>query len=228
LLQKVEMSFMQAKTALLNLNHHAVVSHALANIRNETTPPALFRLAMRQVGHVLLSHATEHLPCVAVSVKTPLEETTVLVRNAEVPLLIVPILRAGLVWTDLALEWLPEASVFHLGLARNEETLEPMTYYNKFSTHSFDYSKAHVLVLDPMLATGGSAVSAIEVLKAQGVKEAHIHFICLLASPEGVEHLQGHLPQVNIITAAIDSHLNEKGYIVPGLGDAGDRTFGTL
>jgi uracil phosphoribosyltransferase len=216
------------QSSVLNLNHHAVVSHALASIRDEQTPPSLFRLAMRQIGHVLLSHATEDLPRVEARVKTPLEETTVLVRNAEIPLLIVPILRAGLAWADLALEWLPEASVCHLGMARNEETLEPITYYNKLSTNTLDYAKAHVLVLDPMLATGGSAVAAIDVLKSQGVKEENIQFICLLASPEGVAHLQGHLPLVKIITAGIDSHLNEKGYIVPGLGDAGDRTFGTL
>ena len=216
------------ESTLLNLNHHAVVSHALGRIRNEETPPEMFRLAMRQIGNVLLSYATEHLPRIETSVQTPLESTTVLVRDAQIPLLIVPILRAGLAWADLALEWLPEASVCHLGMARNEETLQPITYYNKLSTNSLAYDKAHVLVLDPMLATGGSAVAAIEVLKSQGVQEEHIIFVCLLASPEGVAHLQSQLPQVRIVTAGIDSHLNEKGYIVPGLGDAGDRTFGTL
>lgn len=213
---------------LLNLNTHAVVSHALARTRDKNTPPSLFRLAMRQIGQVLLAYATASLPMLETQVETPLTTTTAQVRHPDIPLLIVPILRAGLAWADLALEWLPEASVCHLGMARNEETLEPLTYYNKLSQNEFNYPKAHVFLLDPMLATGGSAIAAIEVLKSHGVAEENIYFVCLLASPEGVNVMQTQAPNVQIITAGVDERLNEKGYIVPGLGDAGDRTFGTL
>ncbi|XVJ52276.1 MAG: uracil phosphoribosyltransferase [Vampirovibrio sp.] len=213
---------------LCDLNRHTVVSHALATIRNTSSPPSLFRLALRQIGHVLMTYATASLPSVEISVQTPLTQSPAWVRDPEVPLLIVPILRAGLAWADLALEWLPEAQVFHLGMARNEESLEPFTYYNKLLNHPVALEKAHAFVLDPMLATGGSAIESIKVLKAKGIPEHQITFVCLLASPEGIRALHDALPQVRIITAGIDSYLNEQGYIVPGLGDAGDRTFGTL
>jgi uracil phosphoribosyltransferase len=222
-------AFSHAKTnTLIVLDEHPVVSHALACIRNKTTAAPEFRNAMRQVGHVLMAEATRRLPTVPTPVETPLQTTVVQVRDASIPILIVPILRAGLVWADLALEWLPEAHLYHLGMARNEDTLEPITYYNKLETSNFNYATARVLVLDPMLATGGSSVASIEVLKQLGVTEPHITFACLIASPEGIETMTRHCPAVQIVAAALDECLNEKGYIVPGLGDAGDRTFGTL
>jgi uracil phosphoribosyltransferase len=210
------------------LDAHPVVSHALAIIRAKETPAPGFRQAMRQVGHVLMAEATRTLPTASEQVETPLMPTQVQVRDKRVPILVVPILRAGLVWADLALEWIPEAHLYHLGMARNEETLEPFTYYNKLEQSCFDYHTARVLVLDPMLATGGSAISAIEVLKTLGVQEDYITFVCLIASPEGVEALQKACPRIRVVTAAVDSSLNSQGYIQPGLGDAGDRTFGTL
>lgn len=221
--------FSHAKTDTLTvLDEHPVVSHALATIRCKQTEAPAFRHAMRQVGHVLMAEATRNLPTIPMPVETPLKHTIVQVRNASIPILIVPILRAGLVWADLALEWLPEAHLYHLGMARNEDTLEPFTYYNKLETSNFDYATARVLVLDPMLATGGSAIAGINVLKQLGVAEHHITFACLITSPEGIEAMKQHCPQVQVVVAALDECLNEKGYIVPGLGDAGDRTFGTL
>jgi uracil phosphoribosyltransferase len=210
------------------LDAHPVVSHAMAIIRYKETDAPEFRTAMRQVGHVLMAEATKTLPTMAMDIETPLAICEAQVRDPSIPILIVPILRAGLVWADLALEWLPEAHVYHLGMARNEETLLPETYYNKLDQGNFDYAEAKVMVLDPMLATGGSAVGTLEVLKKLGVREENMIFVCLLASPEGLEHMAEHVPDVRIVTATVDEKLNEKGYIVPGLGDAGDRTFGTL
>jgi uracil phosphoribosyltransferase len=221
--------FSHAETdTLIVLDEHPVVSHALATIRCKKTHAPEFRHAMRQVGHVLMAEATRGLPTVPTPIETPLQQTMVQVRDSSIPILIVPILRAGLVWADLALEWLPEAHLYHLGMARNEDTLEPFTYYNKLETSNFNYATARVLVLDPMLATGGSAIASINVLKHLGVTETHITFACLIASPEGINTMKQHCPRVQVIAAALDDHLNEKGYIVPGLGDAGDRTFGTL
>jgi uracil phosphoribosyltransferase len=139
------------------------------------------------------------------------------------PIVLVPILRAGLSLSDGFLDLIPEAVVAHLGLARNEKTLEPETYYQNTKV---DLTEAHVLVLDPMLATGGSAVEALRQLKDQGA--TRLKFICLIAAPEGVECLEKEHPDVPIYTASVDRCLNELGYICPGLGDAGDRSFGTV
>ena len=157
-------------------------------------------------------------PC---EVETPLELTkgTRLAHQ----IVLVPILRAGLSLSDGFLDLIPEAVVAHLGLARNEKTLEPETYYQNVKV---ELTEAHVLVLDPMLATGGSAAEALRQLKAQGA--TRLKFVCLIAAPEGVERLEKEHPDVPIYTAAVDRGLNELGYICPGLGDAGDRSFGTV
>ncbi len=221
-----------ATPKLVVLQQHPVVAHALSFIRDKETSSAVFRTAMKQVGNVLLSRASEQIPLVPVTIQTPICETTAYQRNPNIPILVVPILRAGLVWADLSLEWLPEAHLYHLGLARNEETLQPISYYNKLpkstTSKSFDYPPAHAFVIDPMLATGGSAIAAIEALKNRGVLEENITFICLIASPEGLKIVQDAFPALSIVAAAVDDCLNENGYIVPGLGDAGDRVFGTL
>jgi uracil phosphoribosyltransferase len=159
----------------------------------------------------------ETAPC---QVETPLESMEG-VRLAR-PVVLVPILRAGLSLSDGFLDLIPEAIVAHIGLARNEETLEPETYY---PNARIDLGEAHVLVLDPMLATGGSAVEALNQLKSQGA--SRLKFVCLIAAPEGVTSLEKHHPEVPIYTAAVDRCLDERGYIRPGLGDAGDRAFGT-
>jgi uracil phosphoribosyltransferase len=229
---QAQASVVLANPLLIVLQQHPVVAHALSFIRNKETNSAVFRTAMRQVGNVLLSRASEQIPLVPVSIETPICTTTAYQRDPNIPILVVPILRAGLVWADLSLEWLPEAHLYHLGLARNEETLQPISYYNKLpkttTSKSFDYPPARAFVIDPMLATGGSAVAAIEALKQRGVLEQNITFICLIASPEGLKVLQDAFPTLTIVAAAVDDCLNEHGYIVPGLGDAGDRVFGTL
>ena len=158
---------------------------------------------------------------------TPVGKAETCVLSPGIPLLITPILRAGLMMCDAALDLLPMASVYHVGLYRDEETLRPITYYNKLPS-TIDYGQARVFVLDPMLATGGSAVAALDIISKLGVSESHIYFVCLIAAPEGIANLTQHYPQVQIYTAAVDERLNDKAYIVPGLGDAGDRTFGTV
>jgi uracil phosphoribosyltransferase len=128
---------------------------------------------------------------------------------------------------DVAMDVLPSASVYHIGLYRDEETLKPVTYYNKLPSN-LDYSHARIFLLDPMLATGGSAVAAAEIIQKLGVKPENITFVCVIAAPEGIENLTKNFPGVKIYTGSVDERLNEKAYIVPGLGDAGDRTFGTV
>jgi len=215
-----------AFTSAASVSQHPVVQHNLAILRDVATPPEAFRTAMRRVATVLMTDATQHLPTAPQSVQTPITTTTVQQLCPQTPLVIVPILRAGLSFADVALDVLPMAHVFHLGLYRDETTLQPVTYYNKLPA-SFPYGQAQVFLLDPMLATGGSAIAAIEVLLGLGVPEAAITFVCLLASPEGVALVAQRFPQVRLVTAAVDDCLNDKGYIVPGLGDAGDRTFAT-
>ena len=169
----------------------------------------------------MVPEVTAVLPTRPVSVETPLEVTP----GVEVtrPIVLAPILRAGIGFLDGFSDLLPEASVAHIGLARNEQTLQPEPYYFKVPPN---LAEAEVLVLDPMLATGGSAVEAVRRLKDAGAK--HLRFACLVAAPEGVQALESAFPELPVFTAGLDRCLNEKGYILPGLGDAGDRLFGTV
>ena len=203
------------------LNHTPSSTTASPNSARPTPPPEDFRRYAAKVTPFLLSAATENLPTKSIQVTTPLETTEG--QQLARPIVLVPILRAGLALLEGFHQHLPEASVAHLGMARNEETLQPQTYYQNFPA---DLPDAEVFVLDPMLATGGSAIAAIDLLKKEGAK--NIHFVCLVTSPEGADALKTAHPDVPITTAALDRQLNEKGYILPGLGDAGDRTFGTL
>lgn len=172
------------------------------------------------ISRVLFFEALQDVTTRPVQVETPLATTTGEVIHEKIGL--VPVLRAGLGMADAMLQALPEASVWHLGLYRDHETLKPVTYYNKLPPiPMMDIA----VMLDPMLATGGSAIAAIQLLKNAGIRR--IKFVGLIAAPEGVAALQTQHPEVPIYLAAVDSHLNEKGYIVPGLGDAGDRQFGT-
>lgn len=201
---------------------HPLVHVALAELRHKETPVPRFRQRARELAKYLILEATKDLETDPIEIPTPL--TTTIGRTlGDRPIVIAPILRAGLVMVEPAMELLPEASVYHIGLYRNEKTLQPVEYYAKlpsqFSTETL------TLIIDPMLATGGSAVTAIDLFKARGVKK--LKFLCLIASPEGIRNLRAAHPDVPIYAVAIDSHLNEQGYIVPGLGDAGDRTFGT-
>jgi len=197
------------------------VQHHLAALRDATTPPQLFRHLVNEIAQILFYEATRDLKLKPAAVLTPVAEASVAVLAETIAL--VPVLRAGLGMANAMLEALPTASVWHLGLYRDHQTLKPVTYYNKLpADHGLDVA----FVLDPMLATGGSAIEAINILKRAGVPS--VRFIGLIAAPEGVKALQEAHPDVPAYLGAIDSHLNELGYIVPGLGDAGDRQFGTV
>jgi uracil phosphoribosyltransferase len=205
----------------LVVHDHPVLHHKLAVLRDPATRPPEFRARLSEIAALMTFSATSRLPMKAVRMRTPLEETTERVLAA--PVTVVPILRAGLAMSEGVLQVFPEARVGHLGLARNEETLEPVAYLHRLPE---DVDAGPVLLVDPMLATGGSASAAVQTLREAGAKD--IVFVALVAAPEGVERLQNDDEQVVIHVAALDRELNERGYILPGLGDAGDRAFGTL
>ena len=207
--------------------NHPLVQHNLSVLRDKTTSNELFRRAMNRVGLFVFQEAARNLPLTRAIIETPICKTEANILSPEVPIIISPILRAGLMLADVAMDVLPSASVYHIGLYRDEETLKPVTYYNKLPSN-LDYSHARIFLLDPMLATGGSAVAAAEIIQKLGVKPENITFVCVIAAPEGIENLTKNFPGVKIYTGSVDERLNEKAYIVPGLGDAGDRTFGTV
>ena len=206
--------------APVTVSTHPLIQHKLARLRDRDTKPPEFRALVSAISRGLFFEATRDVRLTPVTVQTPLMETTCQRIADRVGL--VPVLRAGLGMAEAMLEALPEAAVWHLGLYRDHATLKPVTYYNKMPPKP-DMDLA--LVLDPMLATGGSAIAAIDILKKGGTPR--IIFAGLIAAPEGVAALQAAHPDVPVFLAALDSHLNEVGYIVPGLGDAGDRQFGT-
>jgi uracil phosphoribosyltransferase len=196
------------------------VKEKLTRLRDETTPPKIFRELVAEIATLLLYEATADLPTDEREVKTPLATYKGARLKDKVGL--IPVLRAGIGMVEAALELMPEAQVWHIGLFRDEETLRPVSYYNKLPSSA---TVQVCLVLDPMLATGGSATATIDVLKKWGAKR--IKYVGIIAAPEGVRALVSAHPDVSIHVAALDERLNEKGYIVPGLGDAGDRQFGT-
>ena len=201
-------------------SNHPLVKHKLTRLRDKSTEPKKFRELVRELGALLTYEATTDLSITSVTVQTPLTETHGEELQDKIGL--VPILRAGLGMVEGVWELMPSAEVWHIGLYRDERTLKPVAYYNRLPVAP---TVAVCLILDPMLATGGSAVATVDILKDWGV--ARIKFVGLIAAPEGIQCLHDAHPDVPIHLAAIDGHLNEKGYIVPGLGDAGDRQFGT-
>jgi uracil phosphoribosyltransferase len=202
------------------VSQHPLVRYKQTTLRQSATDPAAFRALVRQLSQLLFFEATADLRLEAHSVPTPLGDYAGQRVVERVGLL--PILRAGLGMAEPVLDLLPTAQVWHLGLYRDHTTLRPVTYYNKLPPEP---TIERAFVLDPMLATGGSAVAAVSVLKKWGLKR--ISFLGLIAATEGVAHLQTEHPDVPIYLAAIDERLNQKGYIIPGLGDAGDRQFNT-
>ena len=207
----------------LHVSSHPAVLHKLALLRNEGTEPKKFRELVREISWLVGYEALEDARVADIRVRTPIEETDG--KRLADRIGLVPILRAGLGMVDAMLELMPTAQVWHLGLFRDERTLRPVEYYNKLPDSA---TVDLCLILDPMLATGGSATAAIDVLKRWGaVKPVRIKLLNLIAAPEGVRAVQQAHPDVPIYTAALDRQLNEKGYIMPGLGDAGDRQFGT-
>ena len=199
---------------------HPLVAHKLSRMRDKNLEPKKFRELVREIAALLCYEATSDLLTIPRQVETPLATMTGSELKEKIGL--VPILRAGLGMVEGIWELMPVAEVWHIGLYRDERTLKPVEYYNKLPVEP---TVSVCLILDPMLATGGSAVATTNVLKRWGVKK--IKFVGLIGAPEGIKNMQEHHPDVPIYLAAIDDHLNERGYIVPGLGDAGDRQFGT-
>lgn len=199
---------------------HPLVAHKITRMRDQNTLSKKFRELVREVAALMAYEATADLQVATRTVQTPLEQTQG--YELKEPIGLIPILRAGLGMVEGIWELMPSAEVWHIGLYRDERTLKPVAYYNKLPIAP---TVSVCLILDPMLATGGSAIATVDILKEWGVNK--IKFVGILAAPEGIAALQAAHPDVPIHIAAIDNHLNEHGYIVPGLGDAGDRQFGT-
>ncbi|MGE5364713.1 MAG: uracil phosphoribosyltransferase [Bacteroidota bacterium] len=204
-----------------NLVNHPLLKRDLTILRDKVSDHHTFRTALNRIASLLAYEMSKELSLSCFEVETPLEKTEGYRLSQEVVL--VPVLRAGLSMVSSFLEIIPEAKVGHIGIQRNEITLEPVDYYYK-TPKGLDEAK--VILLDPMLATGGSSSAALNFLKKRGAQK--LVFVCLVASPQGVERIAKDHPDVKIYCASLDRELNEKGYILPGLGDAGDRTFGTL
>ncbi len=208
-------------TKHLTIVDHPLVQHKLSLMRDKDTSTKSFRQLLHEISHLLAYEVTRDLPLTTQKIETPLEVMEAPVLDGK-KLALVSILRAGNGLLDGILDLIPAARVGFVGLYRDEETLKPVKYYFKVPTQLDDRM---TIVVDPMLATGNSSAAAIDMIKEAGAK--NIIFLCLLAAPEGVARMKEAHPDVPIVTAALDSHLNELGYIVPGLGDAGDRMFGT-
>ena len=200
---------------------HPLIQHKIGYIRNKTTGTKTFRETVSEIAMLICYEATRDLQLSDVEIETPVAPAVVKQLKGK-KLAIVPILRAGLGMVDGMLTLIPAAKVGHIGLYRDPETLKPVEYFCKLPA---DVSQREIFVVDPMLATGGSSIAAIDMLKQHGCR--HIHFLCIIAAPEGVKAFTEAHPDVDLYIGALDDHLNDHGYIVPGLGDAGDRIFGT-
>ncbi|RIJ69501.1 uracil phosphoribosyltransferase [Rummeliibacillus sp. TYF005] len=200
---------------------HPLIQHKLTYIRDKHTGTKEFRELVDEVATLMAFEITRDMPTEEIEIETPITTTKTKVLSGK-KIAVVPILRAGLGMVDGVLKLIPAAKVAHIGLYRDPETLKPVEYYAKFPA---DLEERDYIIVDPMLATGGSAIEAINSLKKRGAK--NIKFMCLIAAPEGVKAIQKEHPDIDIFIAALDEQLNDHGYIVPGLGDAGDRLFGT-
>ncbi len=203
---------------------HPLIEHKLTILRQTTTGTKDFREIVNEIARLLAYEVSRDLPLEDIEIETPIMKTTQKTLAGK-KVVVVPILRAGLGMVDGILDLIPAARVGHVGLYRDEETMQPVEYFVKMPSNLED---RHMYIVDPMLATGGSAIAAIDSVLERGAKVENIKFICLVAAPEGVKALQEAHPDVEIYTAALDEKLNEDAYIVPGLGDAGDRLYGTL
>lgn len=205
-----------------------VVNENLCILRSKYTDTMGVKCATRQITNVLLYEASKNLPQVDTEVETPLKKFVTKSIDKSLRVIISPILRAGLVFTDSSSDMLPRAEIRHIGMYRDEETLKPVWYYNKLPKR-FEYpEKTYVYLTDPMLATGNSLLETIRMYEEKGLDVSHIRCVCLIAAPEGIQNIKNYYPDIEIFVAAIDEGLNENGYILPGLGDAGDRIFNTL
>ena len=207
--------------AEVKIMDHPLIQHKIGLIRKKETGSKDFRDLISEIAMLMCYEATRNLQLEEIEIETPICKTTAMELKGK-KLAIIPVLRAGLGMVDGMLNMIPAAKVGHIGLYRDPETLNPVEYYCKIPA---DCAEREVFVVDPMLATGGSSAAAITMLKNRGVK--NVHFMCIIAAPEGVKKMKEEHPDVDIFVGALDERLNEHGYIVPGLGDAGDRIFGT-
>ena len=206
----------------IHINTHPIVQDRLTKLRNKATRPKTFRQCLNDIALFLSMDATATLPTYQKTIETPMQETEGTLLSETNPL-IVPILRAGLALSDSLQTIIPHADTGHIGLMRDHDTHQPVEYLNRLPS---DLNRP-IFVVDPMLATGGSMIATLDILVKNGANPEDIVIITLLCAPEGIEALRTNYPDIPVYTAAIDSHLNENAYIVPGLGDAGDRYFGT-
>jgi uracil phosphoribosyltransferase len=206
--------------ANVHIIEHPLIKNYLTVLRDKDTPSDLFRIILRRLSALMAYDVTRDLQLKPFAVETPLETTQGFSLANDIVL--VPVLRAGLGMIGGFMDFMPQARVGHIGMYRNEETLQPVDYYSKFPQN---LQNSVIILLDPMLATGGSSTAAVSFIKQKGAQQ--IKFVCLVAAPEGVKFLTEHHPDLDLYAAVLDRQLNERGYILPGLGDAGDRMFGT-
>lgn len=218
------MNSLKEKVKVIN---NPVVLLNLCKMRDKNTDSQGVRLATRKITRCLLYEASKSLPLVEKEITTPLTTFKIQTIDENIEIIISPILRAGLIFTDEAIDILPQATIRHIGMYRDEKTLKPVWYYNKVPINTPNPQKTFVYITDPMLATGNSLLEAIKLYINTGIPKENIKCLCIICAPQGIENIHSNFPEVEIIAAAIDDHLNEKGYIVPGMGDAGDRIFNT-
>lgn len=211
----------------LKIITNPIVNQSLCTMRNKNTNTEGVRLAARKLTRILLYEATKNLPQKDIEIETPLVKFKTKTINPDITIIISPILRAGLIFTDEAVDILPQATIRHIGMYRDEKTLQPVWYYNKVPMPVEKPENYYVYITDPMLATGNSLTEAIKLYVDKGIPEANICCVCMISAPEGIEKVFSNYPDITLIVAAVDSHLNEHGYIIPGMGDAGDRIFNT-
>ncbi len=211
----------------LKIVSNPIVNQSLCIIRDKNTDTQGVRLAARKLTRILLYEATKNLPQKEVNIETPVDKCTVNTIDDDITIIISPILRAGLIFTDEAVDILPQATIRHIGMYRDEKTLKPVWYYNKVPMPVDNPNKYYVYITDPMLATGNSLKEAIKLYVEKGIPEKNICCVCMISAPQGINAVFNEFPNITLIVASVDSHLNERGYIVPGMGDAGDRIFNT-
>ncbi len=211
----------------LKIITNPIVNQSLCTMRNKNTDTEGVRLAARKLTRILLYEATKNLPQKNIEIETPLAKFNTQTINPDITIIISPILRAGLIFTDEAVDILPQATIRHIGMYRDEKTLKPVWYYNKVPMPVDNPENYYVYITDPMLATGNSLTEAIKLYVDKGIPEVNICCVCMISAPEGINKVFENYPDITLIVAAVDSHLNEHGYIVPGMGDAGDRIFNT-
>ena len=211
----------------LKIITNPIVNQSLCTMRDKNTDTEGVRLAARKLTRILLYEATKNLPQKNIEIETPLAKFNTQTINPDITIIISPILRAGLIFTDEAVDILPQATIRHIGMYRDEKTLKPVWYYNKVPMPVDNPENYYVYITDPMLATGNSLTEAIKLYVDKGIPEVNICCVCMISAPEGINKVFENYPDITLIVAAVDSHLNEHGYIVPGMGDAGDRIFNT-